>query len=468
MLTRRRIFIAGAMLVAGAVAWVAVENRARNDADSARTEELLDEAHRILAASRGENLIVLATAEFAAAESQLSEATVVLGAGRSGIALPLARVGLELTQGAREVAIGRLPVARAAVVRGVRNKVLYRAADAVAWGEAKVDMNLFDSDRIATKARSEAIVAFDEDNEMRVEANSVLVVESLAQSKTEQTLSMTLSLPEGGFRSRIARSDNHNVKLRINLPSADILVDTARIGGGEADIAAHVEPGAADRVAVYSGEAEVVAPSGERLTLRSNEFTEVAPDGSLTEVRALPSAAIILLPGRDATVYVSEQRPEVTFKWKRVDECAAYRLELARDADFLDELLDERITRGRFTYGNLEPGSYLWRMSCLDDAGLQGHYSDVTHFEVVEDNDAPQLDVLSPAVNAVVDGAQLEARCKTEPGVSVFINGEEAKADGREFARVVTLAQGVNTLVFEAIDEAGNVMYNSRLVTRTR
>ena len=80
---------------------------------------------------------------------------------------------------------------------------------------------------------------------------------------------------------------------------------------------------------------------------------------------------------------------------------------------------------------------------------------------------AQALTVLEPRANSLVSATTVLARCRTENGASVFINGVAAEAgSGGEFSRKVELAPGLNTLVFEAVDLAGNVIYNSLLVTR--
>jgi len=86
----------------------------------------------------------------------------------------------------------------------------------------------------------------------------------------------------------------------------------------------------------------------------------------------------------------------------------------------------------------------------------------------VMDNDAPRLTVLEPRPNQSIAAPSIEARCRTEEDASVFINGQEAEVSGAGvFMRRVALKPGLNTLVFEAVDAAGNVIYNSLLVTRT-
>lgn len=456
----------------GIVATVLVvrERRERERAETAGIRAVLDDAISVMAAAASENLKPLAPQEFLAAEAEIGRATGLLAARDLGPALGSAEQGLALATAARELALERVPVARAAQLHSITNKVLYRAADGVAWSDAQRGMNLFDRDRISTQERSEAMVRFDSTNQMRIEENSVLVLERMVENRAQSAVTMTFSVPQGGVRPVLTRdSNNKDIRLEINMPQAGIVVDTAGTSDGQVEVGARVYADNTNRVAVYRGTAEVVGRSGERQTVGPNQFTEVSSDGAVSAPAPLPTAAITLLPGRDATVYVSQQRPEVNFKWKANGTCASFRIELASDETFVDKVVDEVLKESRFRYAQLRPGRYFWRMSCRDAKGTEGASSEVTRFEVVRDDQAPRLAVLAPAENAVIDGDKVEARCSTEPLTAVFINGEEAVVGGEnQYVRQVALSLGVNTVVFEAVDAAGNVMYHSRLVTRRR
>ena len=78
---------------------------------------------------------------------------------------------------ARSLARSRVTVARAATLVALTNRVLHRPAAGLAWSDARRDMSLYDGDRIATKKRSEALLAFEQGGQMRIEADSIVAVE---------------------------------------------------------------------------------------------------------------------------------------------------------------------------------------------------------------------------------------------------------------------------------------------------
>jgi hypothetical protein len=81
-------------------------------------------------------------------------------------------------------------------------------------------------------------------------------------------------------------------------------------------------------------------------------------------------------------------------------------------------------------------------------------------FFVSKDTIPPELTVQSPKDGAVVNAQSLgkvEVRGKTEPGATVYVNGERAGLAGISFQAYVWLAQGNNTIDVVAYDEAGNM-----------
>ncbi len=95
-----------------------------------------------------------------------------------------------------------------------------------------------------------------------------------------------------------------------------------------------------------------------------------------------PPAPLALRVG-DANGQVAMPRP--AFGWAEVEGAADYRVQVARDADFADLVVDAgalRKTRSR-TPQDLAPGVYHWRVAARDAAGNEGPYSAAERFEVI-------------------------------------------------------------------------------------
>jgi len=95
-------------------------------------------------------------------------------------------------------------------------------------------------------------------------------------------------------------------------------------------------------------------------------------------VDARPEPPLLTAPAPGAGV--STEHPEL--RWGAREDIARYRLQVARDENF-DELLmdaDDITSTSATTPGPLSPGSYYWRVAALDAAEGQGPFSDPQAF----------------------------------------------------------------------------------------
>lgn len=96
------------------------------------------------------------------------------------------------------------------------------------------------------------------------------------------------------------------------------------------------------------------------------------------ELDARPVPPLLSEPTPQASL--AEARP--AFLWAVRDGIARYRLQLARDAEFTELVVDDdAVHGGNFTPAeDLAPGAYHWRVAAVDGAEGQGPFSDVQAF----------------------------------------------------------------------------------------
>ena len=110
------------------------------------------------------------------------------------------------------------------------------------------------------------------------------------------------------------------------------------------------------------------------------------------ELDARPFAPLLLSPGADAVVRTAQ--PE--FKWSEVvgsatTEKFSYRIEIAKDADFKDKLLDQVTTERQHNLTQeLVAGEYFWRAASVEGSD-QGPFTSITKFTYKPAPDAPDL-----------------------------------------------------------------------------
>jgi len=459
--SRRRVAVASALAAVCLVAWFAFHDRA-----AVRAGRLVAEAQAVVDDARKGKLVPLASEAFALAEGDIARARELLARGSGRAALPVAATALSEAQAALAKARGQVSVAQSATLAALRNEVLYRPAAGLAWSDAVKGMDLYDNDRVQTKQSAEALVRFEAGNEMRVDENSVVVVQRPVENRLDQEINMEMAVSEGKVRSVVTRDGGRDVRLSLRLPNGRIDVDTAKVPGGEAEVGTEVMHDASVRVAVYRGQARLTTDAGENLVIDRDQYTEMSPQGKLAQLKQLPHVATALAPDDGRIVLVNPNRPGVTFLWQNQGTCVGSRLEVADEPGFANKILDETTPATRVTAKDLKDGSYAWRVSCIEASGMQGPYSETRRFTLARDGEAPSIIVVSPLPRSVVASEKLDVRCRSEDGASVFINGEPARADGRgEFVRSVTLVPGLNRIEIEALDPAGNATHLTSYVT---
>ncbi|ROU07032.1 FecR family protein [Lysobacter enzymogenes] len=111
-------------------------------------------------------------------------------------------------------------------------------------------------------------------------------------------------------------------------------------------------------------------------------------------VDAGPAPPLTLAPLDGQSVRV----PKPRFEWAKVEGAAASRVQIARDADFAQPLLDETVRGQRWRPERaLEPGGYFWRVASRDGDGRLGRFGNALPFQI---SDAPLDPGLQPPQSA--------------------------------------------------------------------
>ncbi len=333
-----------------------------------------------------------------------------------------------------------------------------RTSQAVAWAGALPGMTLADRDSVQTFDRSGAEILLAHDSVLRLGENSLVVIHPQDRpTPTAQGAASLLIL--GGtleFRSdadpskrvplEIATANGGSVRLAAGTNDSQLRVTM----NSDATATVSVTRGT---VQVLSGGQAVTVVGGQALTMDGKR-----PPGRPTRV---PHAPVVLSPGNGQTIEYRAFPPRVHFAWNGEPGCDAYRLVISRDAQFEEILYDGRTTAPEFTHGNLPQGRYHWRVSAL--AGhVEGPASTARWLGMVRDDLPPRLQLELPRRIA---GAELVLRGSTEPRAEIFVGEQSASVDLHgAFQLRLLLERGLNVVVVEAIDPAGNVSYHSELV----
>jgi hypothetical protein len=358
----------------------------------------------------------------------------------------------ELIQGSREpeaAGPGRAEATLTALERDVR----FRRGNSIAWGGASEGMQLFSQDAVQTFDRSGATISFGGRDLLAVGSNSLVVVTRLNAKDETGPRSFRVQV-EGELSGNLSAAR----KLKLEFAAAGHL---ARVRPGAARFKVSPNDDNSTSLAVYSGEVQIVGLRGVRVPANFGvTLRQGVPVG-----KAVPLPPAPLLSGPQPAVYRYRVLPPlVRFAWSGA--AGEYHFQLSRSARFESILLDQRLGPAELVTGRLERGSYYWRVSGLAQ-GAEGAYSAIGRCELRQQLSSPELSVEFPPERAAAGPYTLSGQAT--PGSRVFVDGVELAAAGApgsagEFARQLLIKPGVNLIRVEALDQAGNASYASRIV----
>lgn len=223
------------------------------------------------------------------------------------------------------------------------------------------------------------------------------------------------------------------------------------------------------RTEVQSGSAEVQT-GGRTMTLKPLERMEVSGEQVVSRVKLLPSPT--LLDPTDQRVFLHDDpaAESTTLRWAKVAGGERYRLQIARTALFGELLLDKSDIRSTSVQiPGLQEGNYYWKVSAIDTAKVESHFSEIRKFKVAssrerrtDDSTPPPLDV----VDFLPSGHLVIINGRTEPGAVLLVDGQKVDVyDDGAFTAVVRMKKdGPNEVEIVSQDGAGNTTRMRRSV----
>ncbi len=349
----------------------------------------------------------------------------------------------------------------AARLREISNKVNVKSASDIAWSTAQVGRSLFDRDAIQTYEQARALVEFDENSYLDIGENSLVVFQQMEREIFAREVRTFRVMVEGELRGRLLASGNGTTDLQISLPGAELRTQAAAGTGEDVEFRVAVNADRSSTLAVYKGSADVLV-GGKSVRLGSNVGLVIGPDGQMSAPVPLPPQPALRFPRNAQVRSFRSLPPKVTFSWKPTKSATGYRFVLARDPEFRQILLDERLTNTSFAHGNLKNGQYFWRVHTITGR-LESAPSESRRLVMTQDDKPPMLRVQPPP--KLVRSDTVAIRGKTEPNAKVYVEGKRVKLN-REgaFEHQLRIEPGASLIVIEAIDPAGNVAYVTELV----
>jgi hypothetical protein len=231
---------------------------------------------------------------------------------------------------------------------------------------------------------------------------------------------------------------------------------------GAADFRVTVNPDRTTTYSVFEGTAEVEG-MGRTVRVGANQFSIVSLSAPPTPPESLPAAPELVGPADGADYLFRSLPPRVRFSWAAGEPAEAFRVVLASDPGFRNAVVDEWVSEPSFLHGNLPAGTYHWRVTAKR-GGVESGYPKARAVRLVQSTALPVLQAEASPVPAQGDRALV--RGVTAPGASLLVAGVPVvPGEKGDFECFVPLQRGINMIVVESSDPAGNTAYKSlRLV----
>lgn len=351
------------------------------------------------------------------------------------------------------------PEPTVAVLSEVSRNVKDRPADAVAWTPSRVGTTIENGHAVQTLEGSSAALIVGGKSTLRMGQNSLVVFRDAETGIQARVKRAALVLLGGRLLGVVGAAGDETQPVDIVAGGATTQVRSQ--GRSPATFAVSVGPDKTSTFSLYSGEAQL-SSNGRTLTLQPNQAVTVSPSGVTSPPTKIPDAPRPVAPADGWSDTFSTVTPQVEFQWDAVPGAERYRLVIAKDEALTEVEHEQELTQTRFVHGNLHAGTHYWRVTAL--AGrVESKPSAERSVQIVQDVVPPILRVEIPA--EVVGSDRLVIHGTTDPGTQITIGSEKVpiSKDG-EFQYAFALTPGLNMIVIEATDAAGNDSFYSKYV----
>jgi hypothetical protein len=346
-----------------------------------------------------------------------------------------------------------------AVIAAVLRTVKDRPADAVAWTPSRVGTTIENGHAVQTLEGSSANLIVGDKSELTMGENSLVVFREAESGLESRAKRAALVLLGGQLLGIVGAAGTGTAPVDIVAGGATTQIRPR--GSAPANFAVSVGADKTSTFSLYSGEAQLSA-SGRTLSLAPNQSVTVSPSGVASPPVRIPDPPRPVAPPDGWNKTFSAAAPQVEFRWDDAPGAERYRLVIAKDAAFTEVEHDQELTATRFVHGNLHPGTHHWRVTSLAGRVESKPGTDRT-LTLDQDLVPPALHVEIPS--EVVGTDRLVIHGTTEPGSQITIGGDKvATSQDGAFEYALVLKPGLNMVVIEATDAAGNDAFVSKYV----
>lgn len=345
----------------------------------------------------------------------------------------------------------------AAEILTIHRRVQRRGAHSLAWSDANVGDTFTQNDAVQTFARSTALLQVNDESRITIGQNSLIVFDKREADPFVSQQGSALVMINGELSGRLTSADDAPFAFGVTLPSSN-LTFVRRKEDLDVEFLVTVNDDQSTTVNLHAGSAEIVGHDGRRTRIIKDQSVTIDSTGTKLTVTNLPDAPRSRGPQDETTVTYRNVPETVEFRWDAAANADRYHIVIARDADFLDRVVDDDVIGTSFRHGALGPGTYYWHVRSRV-GWTQSETSAVRRLRVVQDTAPPSLELESPP--ATVAAGQWRLHGKTDSGARLFVDDTPVTHDHGLIDYPIELKPGANIIVVKAMDDVGNLNYAS-------
>ena len=312
------------------------------------------------------------------------------------------------------------------------------------------DTFLFAGDTIQTQADGRAQIRMIDGSTLTIRPNSTVVIRDSASIF-------------GGTNVRVALDTGQiNVKTSEQTESSNNIVEVKEVENklqSQTDASFGVNPTTnGGEIRISRGGVETTV-AGEKTVIKDGEFATINNGKLSPKERLHEPPKLISPPNLEQYLASSHGTSDATFRWQKSDPNTnfTFRLEVASSPFFVaDSMLIQRdsLTSPNFSFGNISPGVYYWRVRGTASSGQTTEWSEPWRFIVVKREGNETLTASEWQVESL-GGKLYLISGKTAPGVTIRILGRETFAAGDGMFKLQVSVPNTEATV-ELGDEHGN------------
>jgi hypothetical protein len=240
----------------------------------------------------------------------------------------------------------------------VRGSVAIRDASTPAM-QAKIGQILGEGDRLSTSASSFVTLQLDDGSRVSLPSNSDLTIRRLRTYTLGGSMDYDFDVGKGGARSTVTPLKTPDDRYRVRSPKA-----VSAVRG--TDFQTRYDPDTnRDFAEVVNGALAVGLSSDASMALPAGQGLAVSADGKAT-VEALLPAPRFVQPGKVQSDH------DLHFKAMPSASENGYRLTVASDAGFIDQVEDLRSPNPDAKISGISDGNYFLRVRAISAQGIEG------------------------------------------------------------------------------------------------